>query len=58
MACNIFLYSKIVKIDSNVKILVLICCPLAASEKFMGLLRYQCTVFIVFIFLIHYENKY
>ena len=23
----------------------------------MGLLRYQCTVFIIFIFPIHYENK-
>ena len=46
------------KYKSNFKISVLICCSLAASEKFMGLLRNQCTVFIVFNILIHYENKY
>ena len=58
MVCNILLYSKTAKIESNLKISVLICCPLVAPEIFMGLLRYQSTVFIAFIFSIHYENKY
>ena len=53
-----FSNSKTAKIDSYIsKMPVLICCPLAAPEKFMGLLRYHCTIFIVFNIPIHYENK-
>ena len=36
---------------------VLIHCPLADPEKFMELLRYQCTFFIVFNIPIHYKNN-
>ena len=32
--------------------------PPVAIEKFMGLLRCQSTVFIVFIFPMHYKKKY
>ena len=59
MVFNIFYnYSKTAKIDSNSQISVLIYAHLQLRKTFMGILRYQCTVFIVFYIPIHYGNKY
>ena len=58
MVCNIYNIVKLQKINSKFKNISFNMLPLVAPEIFMGLLRYQCTVFIVFIILIHYENKY
>ena len=58
MVFNIFYNSKTAKIDSNSQISVLIYAHLQLQKTFMDILRYQCTVFIVFYIPIHYENKY
>ena len=58
MVFNIFYNSKTAKIDSNSQISVLIYAHLQPQKTFMDILKYQCTVFIVFYILIRYENKY
>ena len=50
MVSNIFYNNKIAKTYSNFTNITFNICPLAAPKKFMGVLRYQCTVFIVFIY--------
>ena len=48
MECNIFYNSKTAKRDSNI----------TNIRDFMGVVRYQCPVFITFYIPIHYWNKY
>ena len=62
MACNSFYNKKTTKLILQISVISqifsLTCCPLAALKKFMGVLRHQCTVFIISNIPIHYENKY
>ena len=59
MLDNSFYNSKTAKIDSKcTNIPVLICSPLTAPETFVGVLCYQCTVFIIFNIPIQYQNNY